>query len=646
MIRVDQGGLADGGDVWTRAFLSGVRPPETLRVSEWAECHAKLPAEGSAETGDYRIVRTPYVREVLDALGPDDPCQFVTLAWAAQTAKTTVGIVWLSFAMCHDPGPILVVQPTVDMAKRYSGQRIGPTIAATPELRRVVGTRRSRDAGNTTFLKSFPGGVLLMTGANSAAGLRAMPIRRLHRDEIDAYPDDLAGEGDPCDLAEARTRTFRTSRKILDTSTPSIRGRSRIERRYEVSDRRSFWVPCVGCGEFQILRFAQLQFDRDHPEETARYRCEFCGDDWEESAKDRFLAAGEWRPENPERTHDHRGYHLSALYSPLGWRSWGEIAAQAVRAKRDQAAARSFVNLDLAESYEEPGDSPEWELAYARRESYPIGTVPKGGILLTAGVDVQADRIHGEIVAWGRNMESWSVDYFVVDGSISTESACRELADRLFVRRFKVEGGGLAAVRMAAIDAGYETQHVYGFVRQAPSGRAMAVKGREGGSVLLGTPRDVYHRPKRGGRRRTLKLWTVYGEVAKSELYACLRLPEPETPGAPYPRGYVHFPNYSPDFFRELTSERIVRRFRRGVPYYVWEAQGRNEALDCRVYARAAGYLCGIDRATPEHWKRLEDELRGIGPAPKAAPKRRQSGASARAEAAARNAAARRGIDR
>ena len=265
----------DGAEDMLRAWSRGIRPDPDLTVSEWADKHRWLSSRAAAEPGRYRTARTPYLREIMDALSPGHPAQRISFMKAAQVGATEAGNNWIGFVIHHAPGPMLAVLPTVEMAKRASRGRLDPLIADSPALRERVSPARSRDAGNSMLSKEFPGGILVLTGANSATGLRSMPARYLFLDEIDAYPPSADEEGDPVTLAEARSTTFAHRRKVFLVSTPTIRGLSRIEQEFEASDQRRYFVPCPHCGAMQWLEFERLRWAKGRPE-TAAYHCEGC----------------------------------------------------------------------------------------------------------------------------------------------------------------------------------------------------------------------------------------------------------------------------------------------------------------------------------------------------------------------------------
>lgn len=603
----------------SRPWAAGLRPEPHLTVSEWADAHRRLPQRSSAEPGPWRTSRTPYLREILDCLSATAPVDEVVMMFGGQLGKSETLLNHLGYIVDHAPGPVLLVQPTVDTAKRFSRQRVGPLFESTPRLAGKVAEVKSRDARGSMLLKEFMGGVLIITGANSAVGLRSMPARYLLLDEIDGYPADVDGEGDPIGLAEARQRTF-ARRKTIKASTPTISEASAIERAYAATDQRHYFVPCPHCRERQVLEFPRLTWSKlDLPPERAVYLCARCDGRIEERHKTEMLAAGEWRPtaqgENPRI----RGYHLNSLYSPVGWLSWGQIATQFVKVHRAPDELKRFTNTVLAETWHEKGEAPEWKRLFeSRRESYAFGTVPAGGLFLTAGVDVQRDRLVLEIVAWGRGKASWSVDYGIIAGDTA------DLGDkgpwqalRLLLGRTFTNGAGVEmAIAVLAVDSGFNTSAVYSFAREFPMSRVIAVKGMQAGGALIGAPSPVEINLRGQRTVRGYKVWPVCGTIAKSELYGFLNLEAPTEPGAPFPVGWCHFPEYDPDYFKQLTAEQLVTRTnRRGFRVTTWELiPGReNHVLDARVYARAAAARAGLDRFTEQDWIALEAAAVGSG---------------------------------
>lgn len=596
--------------IYVESFIEGLKPDPILTVSEWADRHRILSRVSSAEPGQWNTDRTPYSREIMDALSVTSPYTEVVWQKGAQIGATECGNNWIGYVIDHAPGPMLSVMPNLDTAKRNSKIRIEPLIKECPRLREKIPEARTRDSGNTTLQKDFPGGTLIMGGANSAASLRSMPIRYLYLDEEDGYPISAGKEGDPVNLAIKRTDTFSSKKKIFHTSTPTIEGQSKIESNFSMTDQRRYFVPCPDCGHMQWLQWQQVKWDNDDPQ-TARYECVECGYHIKNWQKTKMLAKGEWRSTSESVSPKLIGFHLSGLYSPVGWLSWEDCVAQWLKAhkpRRDIEKLQTFINTVLGETWADKGEAPEWEKLYNRREPYELNSLPNGICFLTAGVDVQADRIEVEVVGWGRYKRSWSVDYRVFDGDTSSEDSepWGELQD-LLAEVWTTENGVDLAIKKMAVDSGYNTQTVYSWVRKFKSKQVVAVKGSETASVAVNIGNHVDIR--KPGRRivNALKLYTVGVSILKKELYGWLKM-EPPREDELEPHGYCHFPQYDEEHFKRLTSETLETKFVRGHKRYEWVANGRNEQLDCRVYARAAACLAGIDRFKDTHWDRLEAE--------------------------------------
>jgi phage terminase large subunit GpA-like protein len=599
-----------------QAYAAGVRPDTQQTVSEWADRHRKLPKKSSAEPGPWRTDRTPFLREIMDCLSTTSTVEEVVFMKASQIGGTEVILNALGYIIDHAPAPTILVQPTVELSKRFSRQRVDPLVTDTPRLARKVAEGRSRDSSNTMLSKDFPGGMLIITGANSAVGLRSMPAQYALLDEIDAYPGDVDEEGSPIALVEVRQRNF-ARRKRLKVSSPTIEGRSAIAAAYEASDMRRFYVPCPHCGEMQPLEFARLVWTkRLLPPERAVYECRACGEAIHNHQKTQMLAAGEWRAESAESIGRIRGYHLNALYSPVGWMSWGDIACQFVATHKDPEKYRVFVNTVLGEVWvADGGEAPAWEPLWKRRETYGLGTLPMGVLLVTAGVDVQKDRLIYEVVGWGRGKRSWSIDHAELPGDTADldRGPWREL-DVLLERSYPHAAGLQVPIRMLAIDSGYNTQTVYNWTRRYPMTRVIAVKGRDEGTVLVGSPSAVEVTDRGRKLKRGLKVWTVCSSMGKSELYGWLRLEiQPNGDQAPIePAGYCHFPQHGEEFFKQLTAEQLVaHKNKKGFTRMAWELiHGRmNHVLDARVYARAAAFVAGLDRYRDSDWDARERML-------------------------------------
>jgi phage terminase large subunit GpA-like protein len=590
---------------WRAGFLDGLRPEEPLTVSEWADRYRKLSSKASAEPGPWRTNRTPYLREPMDCLSSNSPVQRVVMMFAAQTGKTEAGSNWLGYVIDHAPGPMLCVQPTVEMAKRLSKQRLESMITDTPCLAAKIAPSRARDSGNTMFSKDFSGGIMLLTGANSSTGLRSAPCRYLFADEVDAYPSDVDGEGDPVALAERRTTTF-ARRKILLTSTPTVKDFSRIEAEYLRSDQRRFYVPCPSCGGMQWLQWPRLKWDAKRPGDV-RYQCEHCGERFEENHKPAMLAAGEWRATAPSdgRT---AGFQLSGLYSPLGWCSWEQLVDDFLRAKSDAPALKAFVNTRLAETWEEDyAAAVSADGLMTKRLAYESGTCPDGVVLLTCGVDVQDNRIAVSLWGWGEGETGWLIWHQELMGDPTQTEVWGQL-DQVLVTEWATAAGKVLKVSQVAVDSGGHCTHeVYRYVRDRVRQNVVAIKGssrRNSPAVGKGSKVDVSWQ----GRvlKRGVTLYQLGTDTIKTTLFGRLR--HNEAGGV----GTLHFGMAADEeYFRQLTSERQALRYHRGFPIREWvkKAGDRNEALDCVVYAYAAMLLFSrrMNRATM--WQQLADQL-------------------------------------
>lgn len=616
---------ADAAALVARIFAEFLAPPPLLTVTEWAEAHRVLTGKDSSEPGPYRVARTPYAREPMDCLSATSPVEEVILMWGAQTSKTTIGGNWIGYCIDVNPGPLMIVQPTKDTARRYSRQRLAPMLEAAPRLRGKVSENKSRDSANTMLLKDFPGGFAAIAGANSAVDLRSMPVRDLFLDEIDGYPADVDGEGDPCQLAEARQTTF-ARRKRLKTSTPTNMDFSRIETAYLASDRCRYHVPCPHCGEFQPLdwgaesthgiKWRKLE-DGTPDLATVHYLCAHCAAEIPEHHKPQMLAAGKWVAAAPGAQAGRvRGYQLSSLYSPLGWLSWKEIVANwhaAVQANRhgDDSLLRVFVNTRLAETYEVRGDYVATHELQKRAEDWPLRTCPEGVLILLAGCDVQGDRVEAYLWGHGRANERWLVDHKVFYGDPSIPEAqpgspWALLTEWRHTAVRHATGAELRARACAVDSGGHHAQQVYIYARRWSHEHVIAVKGSsQAARPILGKPTaiDINHK---GQRLKGAQLWSVGTDTAKGVIYALLRN------HAPGP-GYVHTSKGTPSYvYEQLTAERLVPRYFKGRPRLEWvkPASKRNEALDCAVYAEAAAHYVGVPRFREPDWQRLEYRLR------------------------------------
>jgi phage terminase large subunit GpA-like protein len=562
--------------------VEALRFEADLTVSEWADCHRVLSGKASAEPGPWRTDRTPYLKDVMDCLSTTSPVQRVVLMAGAQLGKTEGGANWLGYVIDHAPGPMLMVQPTVDMAKRLSKQRLESLISDTPCLAAKIAPARSRDSGNTMFSKEFPGGMMILTGANSATGLRSTPCRYIFLDEVDAFPSDVDGEGDPVTLAERRSTTF-SRRKIFMTSTPTVKDFSRIESEYLLSDQRRYFVPCPCCNQMQWLKWAQLKYQNNDPS-TVAYECEHCGEQFTESNKTQMLTAGEWRATAPGDGKT-AGFHISSLYSPLGWKSWEEVVHDFLRSKGDAPRLKTWVNTVLGETWEEDYASKVSADGLLQRcEAYNPGRVPADALAVTIGVDVQDNRLAVSVWAWGREEEGWLIDHQEIYGDPSGAELWKQL-DVLVLNDWEHDNGRMMRADVTAIDSGgHFTSEVYQYARERQAQGVVAIKGQsQRGKPPIGKGSKVDLNANGRTLKRGAVVYPVGSDTIKTTLFGRLKH---NNPGP----GYLHFHSQTgAQYFEQLTAEKQVLRYVKGFPVREWvkKSSARNEALDTLVYAYA-----------------------------------------------------------
>lgn len=516
----------------------------------------------------------PYLRAIMDSRN-DPLVTAVVLMKSGQTGGTEVINNVVGYGIDQDPGPMLVLQPTIEMGHTWSKDRLAPMLRDTPALNGKVKDRRAKDSENTILHKVFPGGHVTIAGANSPAGLAARPIRDLLADEVDRYPQSAGAEGDPLNLAKKRTTTF-WNRKIFVVSTPTIKGVSRIEAEFEASDMQYYFVPCPHCKEMLRLRWAQVKWPDGEPSKAC-YVCEKCGAEVYDTDKPGMLLAGEWRPSKP--FNGVRGFHISELYSP--WVKFGEMATAFCEAKKLPDTLKTWVNTALGETWEEQGDQLETNRLIERVENYQ--GVPEGVIVLTAAVDVQDDRLECEVQGWGRDFESWGIEHSIIWGDPSRPQIWQQL-DEFLLREWQDHTGRGRRIAAVTIDSGgHHTQDVYRFCRTRYARRVFAIKG------FGGQGRPLVGRPTRGNSGR-VRVFPVGVDTAKDIVFSHLKIDKVGP-------GYCHFPaTYDNECFEQLTSEKVVTKYVRGFPKRVYvKTRARNEMLDLRVYNRAALELLNVN---------------------------------------------------
>lgn len=584
-----------------RKIFAVLQPPPDLKLSEWADEYRRLSQEASAEPGRWRTSKAPYQKEIMDAI-TDITIRKVVVMSAAQVGKTDAMILNpIGYYIHYEPSPIMVLQPTIQMAEAFSKDRLSPMIRDTPVLAERVNDK-TRNSGNTILQKIFAGGHVTMVGANSPSSLASRPIRVLLADEIDRYPATAGTEGDPLFLAAKRLTTF-WNRKEVDVSTPTIKGMSRIEIEYENSSRGEWNAPCPCCGALQPLRWANIVFDKENLSEI-QYACEKCGAisseiEWKEHFADGCFVHED--PENPVR-----GFHLNTLASTLA--SWREVVEKFLVANEEKKKGniellKVWTNTELGETWEEEGEQVEESDLMKRRERYNC-EVPEDVLYLTAGVDTQDDRFEAEVVGWGPEYESWGIKYAVLYGDTSNirNQVWKDL-DAFLQQSFTKPDGTVLKIVCACVDSGgHRTNEVYKFCKARQNRKIFAIKGSNDSAAAY------IQKPTKNNREQAY-LFTLGVDTGKSLLLQRLKIEE-EGPG------FCHFPKdedgkpYSPrgydeSFFKGITAEKQVLVYKKGRPFFEWRVRDagqhkRNEALDCRNYATAAIEITCLPLKKPE----------------------------------------------
>ncbi len=545
-------------------------PPPKFTVSSWADEFRILSNESSSQPGKWNTSVAEYQRGMMDAVSNPLTSQ-ITLMTSAQVGKTEIINNIIGYYICYDPRPIFVVHPTLEMSASWSKDRLEPMIRDTDVLYKLFDEKnKSKDKSNTILHKKFPGGHVTVAGANSPSSLASRPISILLLDEVDRFPPSAGNEGDPVKLAIKRTTTF-YNRKIIMVSTPTVKGASRIEQSFEESSQNYFHVPCTFCGAFQILKWKNIIFKKENIKDVT-YQCEHCNQQIKSRDKSKIVLKGEWRSEHPEQI-KHQGFHINELYST--WIDWSETVENFLESKKRIETLRVWINTSLGESFEEAETNTVSDVKLASRvEDYNL--IPEGVALLTAGVDIQDDRICVLVKGWSAQDESYFIDYKIIAGTPAKNETWQEL-DKLLSKQYECENGLRIPISSTFIDSGgHFTQNVYQFVKPRHVRRIYAIKG------MAGMGRAIIGKPNSRSKYRVL-LFPIGVDTCKELIYARLNIDD-------FGPGYMHFNRKCDnDYFRELTAEKQVTKFNRGVATKVWtKIRTRNEALDCEVYALAA----------------------------------------------------------
>lgn len=623
-------------------LADAIRPPRRMNVAEWAEARRIVSADsGARHSGPWQHRRAPHLIEIMEALGPDDPCEDVVFVKSAQVGGSEVGINFFGYVVEQDPGPVMIVLPSSDEASKYVRTKLQTTIDETPSLRsRVLEMTSRTERGSTASFKRFRGGFAQVTFAGSSKGLQMLSARYTIADEVSEWPATAGERGDPVAQLKTRTAIYERDRKRLWISTPGILGSCRITADYEASDQRRRYVPCPHCGAYQVLTFDHLKWDSEDWPHRAWYQCRN-GCVIEHLDKPAMMQAGVWVPtagddpppdlieveeiETWRRAGPKtrvRGYHIWKAYTLF--ETWDSIVAEYLEAKRiGPAKMKTFYQQTLGEAWEDKGDAPNAELLHkARFPELARGKLPHGPVVLTAATDVQGNRLEWAVWGWSEGMTRWLIDWGVIPGDPTDPATWAEHSRVMQSCEYRIEDAGPSiGVDAWAIDSGYASHAVYNYTR----GRAgvFAVDGREGRTdPFMGSPKKVD--VKWDGRRipKGAILWPVGTFALKTDLYGAVRKAidnaeagRPEDGSEPWAPGQMILPgDVDLAYCEQLTAEYLAEvETRHGFRVRRWEKlKGRpNEALDIAGYARAMAYHLRLDQMRDEDWRELRLERFG-----------------------------------
>ena len=582
-----------------KSALLNFKPPEQITVKEWADKYRRLSPENSAEPGRWRTDRTPYLEEIMDAF-TDPKIRRIAVAASSQVGKTEMEMNMLGYAIDIDPGPIMWVTPTQDNAEDFSKRRIAPMIRDTRPLKRKIEPSKSRSRDNTVLKKKYPGGMLTMTGSNSPANLASTPCRYVFGDELDRWTKDAGGEGDPWALLEARTTTF-FNHKMVQVSTPTIKGSSTIETAFLIGTQEYWSAECPHCGEYHFVKFDNIHFEHEvkvvgGKKQFDIKRIEFCCPNCGclSSEKEIKKAPHKWIAKNPDAYKNGvRSFWINAFSSP--WMDWHKIVLRFLEADGDPEKLKTVFNTLLGELFEDRGELLTEDQMMNNREHYKA-ELPEGVLCLTCGVDTQDNRLEYEVVGHGFFGEEWGIEKGIILGKPDVEDT-QELEsvwhrlDRIIDKEWSYEDGKKLKISLTFVDSGgHYTQEVYEQCANRVNKMVFAVKGKGGEGIPYITPPSKVKIVKEDSKGRKVvvgKAWlyNIGVDSGKEKIMSSLKVQEP---GA----RYYHFPKqeekgYDSNYFKGLLSEKMT--LKNGKWQWVkLPGHERNEPLDLRNYANAA----------------------------------------------------------
>lgn len=623
-------------------LASALRPPEKIDLDVWADRYYQLPKETSSEFGQWKTSRFPFLRRPMKCLSPSSRCREMSVVKGAQLGFTEILKAWICYIADHAPAPTMYIQKTKEAAEDFSTQKLDPTIEVTPRLRDTLGPNKPKGLKNDVFNKGFPGGFVVMGGANSGAFLRSKSIAYAGVDEEDSFKANIDGEGSPVAMVRKRQSNFPFS-KMGRISTPKFTETSTIDKAFKDGSQERYYVPCPVCnhkadpnGTFFIIGWnkrrnsgSYLSWDKDDNKKPIMDKegaaptgihlvCQTCNGKIKEHKKTWMLENGKWMSEKgspgfPYEVGDVEKptFQISSLYSPLGFFSWRSAVMEWFEyvQKSDKALLQVFINQTLGETYSAAGQDISSNWLLERREKYPAD-VPAGALVITAGVDVQGDRVEVDVTAWGLADQSWAVAYRVFYGDPGLEGDQHGMdamghptvwtqLDEFLMSTFRHESGAIMPIECTLIDSRYNTDNVNSFCLVREHRRIFPSLGRDGWG------KGTYERPKRRCEKHKTWKFTLWVDELKDTVYSLLQI------AAPGP-GYQHFPEkdeYTIKYFHGLTSESKKLKRVNGTPVIYWDCPDhvRNEPLDCRGYALGAlrvyspnlEYRASLDTPTP-----------------------------------------------
>jgi phage terminase large subunit GpA-like protein len=608
--------MHDGYYLTLDAFARGIEPDSNLPVDVWADAHMVVPKEtGASEPGAYKTSRTPHARLVMQFLSADHPCKRIVAKVASQMFKTQVALNFLGETVHQRPKNFLWVVPTGKLHKRAAA-RIDKVVAAVPVLRERFARPASRVSTNNNDIKAYPGGALYIATAGAAANLSELSVTYVVYDEVDRSQENVGGEGSPDELVETRQTSHHRDKKTFYPSSPTIEGESAIQTLYERGTQRVALAECIHCGHAQPLDFfddnGEPRLIRSDDGKEVFYPCTECGGLHGEGDKTRMFARGLWS-EGVPGDGETESVEASAMFLPYGWLPWISLLKQYDKAKAaleegNEELMIVFYNTRLAKCWARSKESTRYEGLMARAEPYRLTTVPAGGLMLTAAIDVQAYRLEFQVVAWGEGMEGWVVDYQIIHGDPANK-ATWDKADELLKGRYRHASGCRLGISAAFVDSGdgNRTQEVYDFCQPRKHRNIYAIKGdsnKRNRPIIGSKPSKVGFDKKGRTERRGPLLWIIGTDTAKDYLQA--RWKFAQGPGS------MHFSQDLPEsWFKGLVAEYRTSGYKRGRKVSWWEQKKGepNEPLDLTVYNTAAAMMLGLHKKSEHAWQLLRERL-------------------------------------